>query len=79
MNTIMKIEHEAGNKEAWICICGNRPAGGGFYPCDKNGDEMEPSKGSNWKGLYVCNECGRIIDFETLEVVGQNPNPKMLS
>ena len=79
MNTTKEvIAHEPQDKDAWICICGNRPAGAGFYPCDKAGNEMEPVKGSSWDGLYVCNQCGRIINMDTLEVVGQNPNPKML-
>ncbi|KND50518.1 MAG: hypothetical protein AB202_02610 [Parcubacteria bacterium C7867-007] len=51
---------------------------GGFYPCDKNGDEMEPLIGSDWDGLYVCADCGRIIKQDTREVVGINPNPKFL-
>ncbi len=74
-----KIQHEAGNQEAWICICKNTPSEDGFYPCNENGDEVEPTKGSGWKNLYVCNSCGRIINMHTLEVVGQNPHPKMLS
>ena len=64
-----KISHEAGNPEAWICICKNRPDSAGFYPCDIQGNEMEPVKG--WIGLYVCNNCGRIIEQDTLEVIGR--------
>lgn len=74
-----KIIHEAGNDEAWICICKNTPSSGGFYPCSKEGNEMEPTIGSNWSGLYVCANCGRIINQKTLEVIGINPEPKMLS
>jgi hypothetical protein len=73
-----KISHEAGDRDGWICICKNTPAGGGFYTCDENGNEVEPTNAA-WKtGLYVCADCGRIIDFQTLEVVGSNPHPKML-
>ena len=72
------ISSEPGWKDAWVCICGNTPTGGGFYTCDSKGDEMEPNIGSDWDNLYVCADCGRIINQETLEVVGQNPNPKML-
>jgi len=68
------IAHEAGNDEAWICICGNRPDSDGFYPCDREGDEMEPVAG--WKELYVCNNCGRIIHQDTLEVVGRRRSEK---
>jgi len=72
------ITHEAGNDEAWTCICGNRPDSDGFYPCDREGNEMEPSIGSDWENLYVCFSCGRIINQDTLEVVGRNPKPKLL-
>jgi len=65
------ITHEAGNDEGWICLCGNTPVGQGFYPCDKDGKEMEPVSG--WENLYVCDRCGRIIRQDTLEVVAQNP------
>jgi hypothetical protein len=77
-NSKERITHEAGNDEAWVCICGNTPSDGGFYPCDKEGNEMEPLIGSDWDGLYVCADCGRIIKQDTLEVVGRNPHPKML-
>jgi hypothetical protein len=72
------ISHEKGNDESWICICGNTPVSQGFYPCNADGNEMEPNIGSNWDGLYVCLKCGRIIHQNTLEVVGQNPKPKLL-
>jgi hypothetical protein len=73
------ITHEAGNDEAWICICKKSPESDGFYPCNAKGDEIEPTIGSNWSGIYVCACCGRIINQDTLEVVGRNPNPKMLN
>ena len=76
MNSKESITHEPGNDEAWICICGNRPDYDGFFPCDKNGDEMAPVKG--WEDLYVCGRCGRIINQHSLEVLGQNPNFKRL-
>ena len=72
------ITNEAGNDEAWICICGNRPDSDGFYPCDKDGNEIEPTTESGWRELYVCLNCGRIIHQNTLEVVGRNPHPKLL-
>ena len=72
------ITHESGNEEAWICICGNQPPGDGFFPCDETGNEVEPIVGSDWENLYVCARCGRIIDMNTLEVVGRNPHPKLL-
>lgn len=70
------ITHEKGNNEAWICLCNNRIDSDGFFPCDKNGNEMVPAEG--WEGLYGCARCGRIIEQGTLEVVDQNPNFKRL-
>ena len=66
------------NSDAWVCVCGNRPDSDGFYPCDEHGNEMSPTIGSGWKELYVCPRCGRIIKQGTLEVIGRNPQPKML-
>jgi hypothetical protein len=72
------ITHESGNEEAWICVCGNTPVTHGFYPCDELGNEVVPTQGSGWTNLYACAKCGRIIKQDTLEVVRQNPAPKML-
>jgi hypothetical protein len=66
------ITHEKGNGDAWICVCGNAPSSDGFFPCDKEGNEMEPVKG--WGGLHVCGRCGRIIKQGSLEIIGQKPN-----
>jgi hypothetical protein len=79
MKTQEKIMHEAGNNEAWICICKNTHTGGGFYSCDEKGNEVEPTAKDWTSGLYVCADCGRMIDPDTLEVVGRNPEPKLLS
>ena len=67
---------EASERDAWICLCGNEPQSDGFYPCDKTGNEMEPVTG--WSGLYVCHRCGRIINQDSLEVIGRNLNFKKL-
>jgi len=74
--TTEHISHAEGSKEAWICLCANRPDSDGFYPCDKEGNEMEPVKG--WDGLYVCARCGRVIDQGSLKVLNQNPSFKRL-
>ena len=67
---MVKIKHEKGDPECWICKCGNTPSGDGFYACDEEGHEVEPVEGE-WAGrLYICNSCGVIIDQETLEIVG---------
>lgn len=55
----------------WLCICGNTPGGHGFFPCDMDGNKMEPVIGSFWNDLYVCDRCDRVINQETLEVVGR--------
>jgi hypothetical protein len=72
------INHEAGNHEGWICLCGNTPVGAGFYPCDIHGNEMVPTLESGWDDLYVCANCGRIIRQQSLEIVGINPELKLL-
>lgn len=60
------------DSDAWVCICGNRPHSDGFYPCDRNGKEVEPTETSGWDGAsYVCGRCGRIINQDTLEVMGR--------
>ena len=64
-----QITHEMGNDEAWICICKNTPDSDGFFPCDKEGNEVEPDAG--WANLYICAKCGRIIDQDSLVVVGR--------
>lgn len=66
------ITFEPGDPEAWICICRNMPAEFGFYACDRKGNMVEPTEKDWTAGLYVCNHCGRIIDPDTLAVVGRN-------
>jgi hypothetical protein len=76
VSTNEQIKHDEGNKEAWICLCGNTPTSDGFYPCDKDGNEVVPAEG--WDNLYVCARCGRIIDQDSLEVLDQNLSFKRL-
>jgi len=76
VNTKEHITHEKGNNEAWICQCGNRTDSDGFFPCDKDGNEMVPSEG--WENLHVCARRGRIIDQDSLEVVDRNSSFKRL-
>lgn len=64
-----RIAHDDENEEAWVCVCGNTPTSHGFHPCDLAGNEMEPAKG--WRDLYLCAGCGRIVNQNTLEVVGR--------
>ncbi len=59
------------SSDAWVCICGYK---GVFYLCDSMGDEMRPSIGADSEEMYVCNNCGRIIHGDTLQVVGKKGN-----
>jgi hypothetical protein len=69
MNKKERISHPEDDRDAWVCICENRPWDDGFYPCNDRGEEMEPD--GEWDGLYICGGCGRTIDCDTLEVVGR--------
>ena len=66
-----RITHEPSSTDAWICVCRNTPADDGFYPCDENGNKVEPTPETWRTNLYVCDKCGRIINHDTLEVVGR--------
>ena len=61
-----------GDEYHWECICENDTMGLGFQTCNDKGDYIEPTATSNWSGLYACQSCGRIIDQDTREVIGQN-------
>lgn len=64
------ISCEENYEDAWICNCGNTPNSEGFYPCNSKGIEVEPTE-NDWDGIsYVCADCGRIINQDTLEVIG---------
>lgn len=58
--------------DAWICICKNTPTDDGFYPCDERGNKVEPTAEEWTTNLYMCDKCGRIIDHDSLEVVGRH-------
>lgn len=51
------------------CLCGNDPNYYGFFPCDRQGQIIEPVAGK-WDELYVCTLCSRIMDIDTATVVG---------
>ncbi len=46
------------------CVCNNTTDTDGFFPCDENGHEIEPTAESNWNGLYVCPVCQQTHAFE---------------
>ena len=52
----------------WECVCGNTCDFLGFFLCDKNG-QHETTR--DWGKKYGrCNNCGRIINAVTMNVVG---------
>ena len=81
-NDLMEIQKfvwsRSGHSEIDVCICGNDGDDYGFFACNEDGNEISPDKGSDWKNLYVCGKCGRIINGETFEVVGRNQNVQQL-
>lgn len=65
------ITHETHDPDAWVCLCGNTPPSDGFATCDEEGAEIEPTEDSGWTNLLVCLRCDRIINQESLAVVGR--------
>lgn len=66
----MRIRTEPGYLDAWICLCGNTPTEEGFFPCNSEGEIVEPTPEEWTTNCYVCDRCGRIIQMDTLGVVG---------
>ena len=56
----MRTTHYHTTSDEWLCDCGNQAHTDGFFPCDSNGAEMEPTVNSEWNGLYVCARCERF-------------------
>lgn len=55
----------------WVCKCGNQPNYEGFFTCSVIGEYCEPTI-EEWDGKhYLCDKCFRIIDGDTLAVVGR--------
>jgi hypothetical protein len=63
----MKIQSIGGE---WKCLCGNLAEEDGFYPCNDVGKYVEPTAVEWTTNCYVCARCGRVINQDTLEVVG---------
>ena len=56
----------------WQCRCENRHDTDGFTPCSEAGEIVPPVLGPRWDGrTYLCLGCWRMIDADTLEVVGR--------
>ena len=67
----MKTSHEPGGTEYLHCLCRNTNRDKGFYPFEVKGKIGEPTPAELVTNLVVCDECGRMIDSLTLEVVGR--------
>jgi hypothetical protein len=63
-----------GKCDAWTCLCGNTPDGHGFYPCDSEGIEVEPTAELWTSGLYLCAKCDRVIEAKTGKVLFKKRN-----
>ena len=57
--------------DCWVCTCKNTCIGSGFFTCDEKGNQVEPTRGVWTTDCYVCFDCGNIIYFHTLEIVGK--------
>jgi len=66
------ISHHPEDATALLCICGNTPWAQGFLSCDHEGREIEVIE--KFGPLYCCDACGRIIDADTLAVIGRTGN-----
>lgn len=53
----------------WTCQCGNQCHTDGFYPCDRDGNEIEPEP-HIWEELSVCGRCHIILTNQG-RIVGQ--------
>jgi len=60
---------------AWRCLCGNQPITEGFFPCNEQGEQVEPTPEAWTTDCYVCDRCGRIIRQSDRQVVGQRMAP----
>lgn len=69
--TRMFTEYIGGTTDWFQCLCGNQPNYDGFYSCLSDGSIVSPTQDGEWEGsLYLCERCQRIINGDTLEVVG---------
>ena len=55
------------------CSCGNDGGGfgTGFDTCSRDREIVEPTEELWPEPLYMCRDCGTIVDLETQTVVGQ--------
>jgi len=53
----------------WTCLCGNVASEDGFFPCDADGNSVEPTPQEWTTNLYRCDRCLRKINQATGEIV----------
>lgn len=58
----------------YVCVCGNRPDTDGFYPCDSDGNDLEPVLDGSWDGLYRCDRCRIVLPATVFDVVRRTRN-----
>ncbi len=61
---VNEVSCEEFSDDEFACACGNDCMGEGFFPCNKQGDVMEPLEESDWDSRYVCVRCGRIYHVD---------------
>lgn len=57
--------------DAWTCLCGNTPMQSGFDTVNDKYQVVEPTITGWTTGLYICMQCGRVIDQDTRKVVAR--------
>jgi hypothetical protein len=67
---MQRINVDPVGSDEWLCLCGNRAIEDGFYPCNSEGEQVEPTDEDWTTNCYVCDRCGRIIRQDSREVVG---------
>jgi hypothetical protein len=59
------VPGDMGDCDAFRCVCGNTASGSGLFPCDRAGNEVEPTAKDWPEELYVCGDCGRVVEAKT--------------
>lgn len=58
---VVEIELSVFGDDNFKCpVCGNYAESSGFFPCNEDGKEIEPTEEAGWEDLYVCAECDTI-------------------
>jgi Fe2+ or Zn2+ uptake regulation protein len=68
---MIAISREATDSDVWVCLCSNTAGEDGFFPCDADGRQVQPTTTEWTSDCFVCARCGRIIQQHSLEVVGR--------